>query len=306
VNAEENVPPLSAMNREKSNLHSLKRFKAILIVLGLTLSGCSGPAIRTHSQAPAIDSELAIVSGSTNRIVTSLRMLQALPKAKVTVNDPVYGRAKRYAGFWLEDVLKLAGIGLDSEHVLVFSSLDGYQARLSRLPMYAKPLLAIRDLDNQTGWEVITHGKEKLTPGPFYLVWQTPSGAKASEPGLPWPYQITRLELRNLAESQRQLLPQGADARPEVMRGFNLFMKSCISCHSLNLEGGVLGPELNIPQNITDYRDWAYLIQFIKDPSSFRARSKMPAFKNSLSDEAIDDVLQYFRWMRSRKVLLNN
>ena len=278
--------------------------KAILVALSLALSGCSVPAFRTDSQKPQVDSELFLVSGSTNRILTSLQMSQALPKAKVTVNDPVYGKSKHYEGFWLEDVLKLACLGLDGENVLVFTSLDGYQARLSHLRLPdAKPLLAVRDLDYPMGWEVITHGKEKLTPGPYYLVWQTPAGSK--EPGLPWPYQINRLEVRNAAESQRQLLPQGAEARPDVLRGFSLFMKSCISCHSVNLEGGVLGPELNVPKNITEYRDWSYLIEFIKDPSSFRAKSKMPAFNTSLSTENIEDVLNYFKWMRAHKVLLS-
>lgn len=274
--------------------------KAFLVLLGLALSGCAIPAFRTNSHKPQVDSELTLVSGSTNRVLTSLQMLQALPKAKVTVNDPVYGKSKHYEGFWLEDVLRLAGMRLDGEKVLVFTSLDGYQARLSQLGLpHAKPMLAVRDLDYPMGWEVITHGKENLTPGPYYLVWQTSAGSKVA--GLPWPYQINRLELRNAAESQQQLLPKGADARPDVLRGFSLFMKSCISCHSVNLEGGVLGPELNIPKNITEYRDRSYLIEFIKDPNSFRAKSKMPAFNSSLSTEKIEDVLRYFEWMRDYK-----
>src|SRR5689334_18754 len=100
-------------------------------------------------------------------------MAQLLPMAKVKVQDPVYGRTKRYEGFWLQDVLKLAGVGLTDETVLIISSLDGYQSRVSRLQFPdARALLAVRDLDEPTGWEVFTHGKERITPGPFYLVWQ--------------------------------------------------------------------------------------------------------------------------------------
>ena len=253
-----------------------------------------------------MDSELVVVSGETNRTLTTQQMSQALPKAKVTVTDPVYGKAKTYEGFWLEDVLKLAGVPLDTENVIVFSALDGYQARLSHLRIPgAKPLLATRDLDQPTGWEVFMHGKEKSTPGPFYLVWQISAAAKPE--GLPWPYQINRIEVRNAQESQRQLSPNQTEAKasPEVMRGFNQFTKSCLSCHSINLEGGVLGPELNVPKNITEYRESAYLIEFIKDPSSFRAKSKMPAFKDALSDEAIEDVLSYLKAMRKHKVRLS-
>lgn len=94
---------------------------------------------------------------------------------------------------------------------------------------------------------------------------------------------------------------RGAESRPEVTRGFGVFMKSCIACHSINLEGGTQGPELNIPRNITEYREANYLVEFIKDPSSFRARSKMPTFKDSLSSEDIESVLGYLKWMREHK-----
>jgi len=190
--------------------------------------------------------------------------------------------------------------------MLVFTCLDGYQARLTRHEdPYAKALLAVRDLDSESGWEVFFHGKEKTTPAPFYLVWQTArrAGEATTSPGtsLPWPYQINRIDLRSAIESQRRLLPAGAESRSDVQRGYDLFTRSCIACHSINLEGGALGPELNIPKNITEYRDWSYLVDFIKDPSSFRARSKMPDFKNSLTDQQIDEILHYLRWMRERK-----
>jgi mono/diheme cytochrome c family protein len=225
------------------------------------------------------------------------------------VNDPVYGRNKHYEGFWLEDVVRFAGIEFSRETMLVFTCLDGYQARLMRdtVPS-AKPLLAVRDLDIESGWEVFFHGKEKTTPAPFYLVWQTSSRAgeatNNSSASLPWPYQINRIDLRSAIEAQSRLLPAGAESRNDIQLGFDLFTKSCISCHSINLEGGTLGPELNIPKNITEYRDSSYLVDFIKDPSSFRAKSKMPAFKPGLTDQQIDDILQYLRWMRERKLPL--
>ena len=200
--------------------------------------------------------------GSTSRILTTQQMLRSLAVTKVTVEDPVYRQTKRYEGFWLEDVLRLAGVGLRDGDVLIVSSLDGYQARLSRLQYPgAKALLAIRDLDEPTGWEVFTHGKERVIPGPFYIVWQTAPGVNI--PGLAWPYQIQKLEMRDMMESRRQLFPPGAEARPEVLRGFNVFMQSCVTCHSINLQGGVLGPELNIPKNITEYRELGYLTEFI-------------------------------------------
>ena len=81
-----------------------KGLTAVLVGLALALAGCSGLAPANHSKKISTDSELTVLSGSTSRVLTSLEMAQALPKAKVTVNDPVYGKLKRYEGFWLEDV----------------------------------------------------------------------------------------------------------------------------------------------------------------------------------------------------------
>ena len=290
-----------------------KRFWSHLVqsfqfVMPLAMAGCSVTAPATRNHPIQLDARLAISTASTNRIITALQMSRSLPTAKVEVNDPVSGKTKNYEGFWLEDVLRLAGIELSEEEMLVFTCLDGYQARLMRpTGPGARPLLAVRDLDSEDSWEVFFHGKEKTVPGPFYLVWETSrrAGEATNNHGasLPWPYQINQIDVRSSAESERRLFPVGAESRQDVRRGFELFSRSCIACHSINLEGGTLGPELNIPRNITEYRDWPYLAEFIKDPSSFRAKSKMPGFKNSLTDQQIDDVLQYLRWMRERKVV---
>jgi len=275
------------------------------LALLLLAAGCYGTASYSRNRIMDSDAELAVSSGTNSRILTVAQMSRTLPIAKVTVSDPVYGTMKRYAGFWLEDVLRFTGIEIGRDNVLVFTCLDGYQARLTRRPARGvKPLLAIRDLDKAHGWEVFLHGKEKTVPGPFYLVWQTSKGepTDTNSVSLPWPYQISRIEVRSSIESERRLLPTGTESRADVQRGFDVFTRSCIACHSINLEGGALGPELNIPKNIAEYRDWSYLVEFIKDPSSFRARSKMPSFKNSLTEEQINDVLQYLRWMRERKV----
>jgi mono/diheme cytochrome c family protein len=292
-----------------------KRSRWALAAIALTcatisaMAGCSAPSSDTKNYYRESDSQLTLSSGPTNRTFTISELARSLPLAGVTVHDPVFGNVKHYEGFWLEDVLRFAGIDFSGDNVLVFSALDGYQARLTKLPQsHAKPLIAVRDLDFQNGWEFFMHGKEKITPAPFYLVWQTSAKSSAqtnaSAYSLPWPYQISHIELRPAVESKLRLFPKGAESRPDVLRGFDTFSKSCIACHSINLEGGVLGPELNIPKNITEYRDRHYLIEFIKDPSSFRAKSKMPSFNSSFSDDQIENVLNYLGWMREHKVPL--
>jgi len=87
-----------------------------------------------------------------------------------------------------------------------------------------------------------------------------------------------------------------------TLRGFHVFKENCLKCHSLNLQGGDLAPELNIPQNITEYRSIDFLNQFIRRPEQFRLKSKMPSFA-SLADNKISDVLAYLKYMRTRKMV---
>ncbi len=85
------------------------------------------------------------------------------------------------------------------------------------------------------------------------------------------------------------------------MRGFILFKNECIRCHSVNLVGGDIGPELNTPKNVLEYWDEKTLRQFVKDASSFRAKSKMPPFPN-LTDSNISDVFSYFRYLTKARL----
>jgi mono/diheme cytochrome c family protein len=117
---------------------------------------------------------------------------------------------------------------------------------------------------------------------------------------LPWPYQLVRIEAVSFARKYDRLYPQGvADGTP-VKRGFVRFKDECLRCHSINLQGGDVGPELNTPKNILEYWDPKTARQFIRDPGSFRAKSKMPAFPH-LTDPDLDDLFAYLSYMRERK-----
>jgi mono/diheme cytochrome c family protein len=86
-----------------------------------------------------------------------------------------------------------------------------------------------------------------------------------------------------------------------VRKGFALFKNQCIRCHSLNLQGGEVGPELNSPKNVTEYWDKATLRAFIRDAASFRLKDKMPSF-HQLTDENLDELLAYFIYMKGHKL----
>jgi mono/diheme cytochrome c family protein len=80
-----------------------------------------------------------------------------------------------------------------------------------------------------------------------------------------------------------------------------VFKENCIGCHSINLVGGDLAPELNVPKNVTEYWRADDIRALVRDASSFRARSKMPPFPQ-LGAGDIDDLLHYFAAMKSQKV----
>ena len=83
------------------------------------------------------------------------------------------------------------------------------------------------------------------------------------------------------------------------MRGFELFRGECIRCHAVNREGGRVGPELNVPQSIVEYRDSEFLRAYIRDPLRFRYGAMPP--HPGLDDGDLDDLIAYFRAMSTRK-----
>ena len=68
----------------------------------------------------------------------------------------------------------------------------------------------------------------------------------------------------------------------------------------MNLIGGRLGPELNVPKNITTYRSRSLLLAFMKHPQSFRAGSLMPP--SHLNDAQLNQVLDYLEAMAKVQV----
>ncbi len=89
-------------------------------------------------------------------------------------------------------------------------------------------------------------------------------------------------------------------AEPKIWQGFELCKTNCLKCHSVNQEGGIVGPELNVPLNVTEYWQEPFLFKFIKNPSSIRLHSKMPTL-DSLDDLKIQVIINYLSYMKSHK-----
>jgi len=214
--------------------------------------------------------------------------------------DPAFQREMRYQAWSLADVLSLLpaveSLAGGDETAISFVAADGYRATAPLRSVWEarkRGYVAFRDLGaGARKWKAFRAGKSRITPAPFYLVW---TGAK--DPSLPWPYQLVRIELAPLGEAFARAFPRNPAARP----GFEVFRANCMSCHSLNLAGGSVGPELNVPRNVTEYWIAGELAPYVRNASAFHFRARMPAFE-SLTERQIADVVRYLRAMKDEKV----
>ena len=221
----------------------------------------------------------------------------------VTGDDIVYGGAKRYRGYRLRDLLGRVE-GLEALRVagaeIVFTAEDGYVATMALDDaLAADGVVAFRDLDAPAGadWQSFKQGKTTTTPAPYYLVWPH---RDPDDWAYPWPYQLATIAVEPFAARFGRAVPEGGNAA--VREGFYVFKTYCLKCHSVNLAGGDLGPELNVPQSVTEYRDRAVLKGFIHDIASYRAASKMPSFAELVTAEEVDRVLDYLTHMATQKL----
>lgn len=222
---------------------------------------------------------------------------------RISIEDPYYGGRKSYLACPLLQALR-QGFGLaDTELAgldVIFRASDGYAKPSSgSLVTEDGGWLAFTDADLGTleapAWDPID--RRKVDPGPFYVVW---AGAAQRDPHrYPWPYQLVQVELTSLAKTYPLTLPAGAAAGSAALAGYDLFKTQCIACHSINGQGGKVGPDLNVPQSIVDYRPEAQIKQYIRNPAFFRY-SSMPAHEY-LEDSQLDALVAYFRAMSRNK-----
>lgn len=227
----------------------------------------------------------------------------ANPPGKVQIkimHDEVYKDSRHYEGYDLRDLLaRLPNLKQSNpqETLLVFTASDGYApVMLLSNALARRGVAAMRDVNSPQGnWQTFKQGKQLMTPAPFYMVWE--DGEGFDEKDYPRAYKLVSLHLENAAAYYGAAYPR----EEQYKSGFKLFAKRCMRCHSVNLVGGVLGPELNVPKNITEYWEQSHLKTFIVNPSSYRARSKMPAH-TELTEQDIAAILAYIESMKAHKI----
>ena len=235
-----------------------------------------------------------VEDGQARRTLDLAALTKVAPAETITVFDPYYQRQKHFRAVPLLPVLA-AGFGgrdLRREEVLLRAQ-DGYTVPIAGARLYeGGAYLAFRDED-VPGWEPI--GPQHADPAPFYLVWTRPGQDKLETHPRPWALQT--IEVTRFEKAFPHVPPTGGGA--QVKHGFAVFRAECIKCHAINREGGHVGPDLNVPQNIFEYRPEAQIRAYIRDPQQFRY-SAMPAHPD-MSDEDLDALLAYLRQKRGEK-----
>lgn len=212
--------------------------------------------------------------------------------------DPVFKRAKKYKAIplkpYLEKVIKIQEIDTASTE-LIFLCKDGYNPSMPLTKVLNnEPYLAIRDMDAIEGSNWVDTLKGKWAP--YYLIWTNHTkGAK----GYTWPYGLKYLQFKASDEAYKAAYP----ADKNRLAGFELYKEKCMKCHSVNKVGGIMGPEMNVPKNITEYWKEADIKAFVKNPYAYRYNSKMPPVDN-LKDEELEQIIAYLSYMKEQKIEL--
>ncbi|HSE83244.1 MAG TPA: c-type cytochrome [Thermodesulfobacteriota bacterium] len=238
----------------------------------------------------------------------SLEELERLVGAEtVTVFEPHELENRKYKGLPVNDVLTAVyGESWKGAEEILFTCSDGYQPSIPSVKFKAyDSYLAYASSDNDEFTLVNElQGNEPVQLGPFYLVWNNIKYTELkAEGGSDWPYQVTTIDLINFSDRFPNMAPPEKSSE-EVKRGFLSFRKYCMTCHTVNGEGGGKSVELNYPVSVTEYIMEPWLVKWIDNPAGIRYNTTMPALNPDAKDRdrIIKNIIAYLKAMRGKKL----
>jgi mono/diheme cytochrome c family protein len=245
---------------------------------------------------------LTIAGRDGTRTFTLKALLATADVRSVTVADPVYRRTMTYRAIPLATLLK--GTGIEAEDYVQARATDNFSVPLpGRLAASADPaqvegFVALED--PAAPWPAIPGKADKLSAGPFYVIWRRAPSAQLSPEY--WAYRLAALTVTDSPLKRWPGLAVGPEipAGDRIRTGLDRFMSLCLSCHRFNGEGeGEQGPDLGRPMNVTEYFQIPALKKLIRNPASVRQwpEQKMPGFDQAaLSDGDLDAMVDWLAY----------
>jgi mono/diheme cytochrome c family protein len=273
--------------------------RALVLLCVVLLAGLV--PVLARADEPAI----TITVGKDTRSFTRGELLARPDAATIQVaRDVAYRGPMTYRAVPVASLL--AGMTLPQDSVIEAVALNGFVAQLP------PDLLLKTDERNAVAWLAIEPAEQPWpsfpnrneSAGPFYIVWTGAEvGSIRSEQ---WPYQLAKLVSEPSPLSRWPALAVDSALPPAdpVRAGQALFIVQCLTCHKLNGAGAAdVGPDLNRPQNPTEYFTPQALHDLIRNPKSVRTwpAQTMPALSDYLSDREIDLIIGYLKHMAGRK-----
>ncbi len=287
-------------------MSALRRFRgdaallAGLLVAGLVLLAGSSPK--------DVQSSLSFLDAAGVERSFSLDVMRrACEEREVVVDDPYHRKSMGYVALPLGCVLDLGfaasggGEG-QRDRGLLLRAFDGYTRSVSGRDLLEEgAFLAFGEsarMGRGPGLARFTRiDRRQVDPSPFYLVW---TGVEQGDPhDHAWPYQLAHIDVAPFEQAFPRTVPSGLAKSHSGWAGYALFQRACASCHSINGEGGKVGPDLNVPRSIVEYRPIQEIRAYIRDPEATRYTS-MPAHPD-LSEADLDALIAYFSVMSERK-----
>jgi mono/diheme cytochrome c family protein len=219
--------------------------------------------------------------------------------------DNAYRGPQRYRAVPLSALL--AALPPPQGGVVETGALDGFAAQIPlSLAVQAEPSgpqawVAIEPSD--APWPKLP-GKAS-SAGPFYIVWAGPGTWRLSSEY--WAYQVVALRYVPSPAARWPQMTVDPSLPPDhpARAGQEVFAGICLACHRMNGAGSsVIGPDLNVPMNPTEYFQLAALRRYLRKPDSVRTwpGQKMPAFgPEKLSDTQLEALLVYLSHMAERR-----
>jgi mono/diheme cytochrome c family protein len=264
--------------------------------------------------ARADEPAITVTVGKDTRSFTRAELLSRADAATIQVSrDVAYRGPMTYRAVPVASLL--AGMTLPHDSVIEAVALNGFVAQLppdlllNTDERTAVAWLAIEPVDHTDhaghtdhAWPPFPNKDENA--GPFYIVWTGAEvGSIRSEQ---WPYQLAKLVSAPSPLSRWPALAVDSALPPNdpIRAGQALFIVQCLTCHKLDGAGAAdVGPDLNRPQNPTEYLTPHGLHELIRNPKAVRTwpAQIMPALSDYLSDNEIDLIIAYLKHMAGRK-----